>query len=436
MTDAKIFNSDGVKIYEPIPDTKNIITTLVNKLNVDKTFQMHVKKLQDSAELKSQKKAHAINTTIENIRVFNTNGEPIFLAKDIGILMGISQINYLIRKFEPEEKMEGYIIKNNKTKKVVFLTRHGIYRCFFASRSPLAKLFRKFICNLVDHIVEHESEILEKFSEKFQLENDELIERGLNDLREKLDEYEAKYLEEKKKSALLEEQVMDEKNKRSEIVAELHEVDIINTYNMMHIQQLKKDKSEYINKLKNINDNVLAERSESIDAIELRIMKEKFMKPMYVYILHPEYLNKLLISKKNELVLLGKQSNDPDDLNYDTDDDDRKISPKDDQLIGKIDDLLDDDTYSKNFQNIFTKDTMCIEPDEILYMSFGFSRKTEKKNKTFIVDTKWVINKKHFTNVINSISQDSSILHLNNHDLYKTSLDEINEIVREEFVIL
>lgn len=417
MSDDKITKC----IYKTIPETKNIIMTLVHRLNGDETFQKHVNKLQDSTKITDNKKAEMINKTIENIKVFNTKIKPLFLAKDIGILMGISQINYLIRKFEPEEKVEGYITKNNKIKKVIFLTRHGIYRCFFASRSPLAKLFRKFICNLVDHMVEHEAELMEKISEKFQLENKELIDKGMMDLQEKSEEYKVKYLEEKKKTQLLESQYDEERKKRLETEEERTEIDIINTYNMMHIQQLKNDRTKYLNKLSDIHENVMSDKKDSIDLIELKLLKEKYMKPMYIYILHPTYLKKLLKSKKREVEIQEIQNNSNNETN---------LSNKKEMIL----ELLNDNVYENNFNHIFSKDEILIENDEILYFMLGFGRNIAKKDKVIYIGTEWITNKKHYNKIITSLCQNCNVLFLNKVELYKTSLDEISDVTREEFI--
>jgi prophage antirepressor-like protein len=418
------------KIYKEIPKSKNIILTLLKSLNDNKLFQSRVKKLSVSDKQTERKKSEAITNTIHNIKVFNTKTKPLFLAKDIGILMGISQINYLIRKFEPEEKIIGYITKNNKTKKVIFLTRHGIYSCFFASRSPLAKLFKKFICNLIDHMVENESEIIEKLSIKFQTENPKLIEQGIKDLENKSIELEQKYIEERQKSQLLEEQCIDEQKKRLETEDEKTEIDILNSYNMMHIQQLKKDKDQYITHIKTIKENIVLEDSESINLMELRLLKEKFMKPMYVYILHPDYFKKLLKHKIRD--------DEKDIQDSDSDDPDVARSPVDDKT-GQTEimrQMLTDDTYKTNFDNIFSKDEIYIEPDEILYFYFSFARNVAKKDKLVLINTQWIANKKHFIGVMESLDKNSSVMILNKYQLFKTSIEEVGDVVREEFITL
>lgn len=406
------------KIYTVIPKSKNIISTLVDSLHVDKTFQRHVNKLSISDKDQERKKAITINNTVKNIKVFNTKVNPLFVAKDIGVLMGISQINYLTRKFEPEEKVIGYITNNKKTKKVTFLTKHGVYRCFFASRSPLAKLFRKFVCNLMDHMIENENELMEKLSIQFQTENPKLIETGIKDLHDKLTDLETKYINEAKKNKLLEKQCLEEQTKRLDIEKENTEIDIINSYNIMHINQLKQDKDLYIEQIKTIKENVLLEDSESNDLLELKLLKQRFMKPMYVYIFHPEYFNKLLNAKIKEYNQQDKNSNS---------------EPK---IITYIKNLLLDKTYENNFNEIFNKNGICIDLDEILYFYFTFSRNVSKKDKLILVNTQWIAGKKHFFEILTSIKKNSDVLGLNKFHLFKTSINEISDIVREEFINL
>jgi len=436
---------DDVKIFKTVPDTKNIITKLIEALNSDDTFQKYVKNLYDSTENKQHKKAVLINETIHNIKVFNSKIKPLFLAKDIGILMGISQINYTIRNFEPEEKMHGYINQNNKIKKVVFLTRHGIYRCFFISKSPLAKLFRKFICKLVDHMVEYETNLLNKIAAKFQVENPDLIEQGMDDLYEKLSEYEKKLLEEKKKAEILEEQYKTEQDKRIIAEEENTELDIINTYNTMHITQLKKDEKSYIKKIKTIKNNMEMEESQSMESIELRLLKEKYMKSMYIYILHPTYFKSLLKKKQKENgknIPKNNTQNKKEDDDSDDDLEDGKNTKEDKHtnIIRENDTelltyLINDTIYATNFSNIFSKN-IDMEKDEILYFCMNFGKNIEKKEKIIHVDTQCIANKKHFINIINSLTKISDVLQLNKFNLYKTSLEEIMYVCKEEFIKL
>ena len=109
-------------IYKSIPNTENILSTLINNINRDEIFQKNVNRLANSSDENEIKKADIIKSTIQNIKVYNTKKNPLFLAKDIGILLGISTVNIVVKKFEKEEKIIGYIENKNcrKVKRVVF----------------------------------------------------------------------------------------------------------------------------------------------------------------------------------------------------------------------------------------------------------------------------------------------------------------------------
>ena len=431
--------TDENHIYKPL-ETKNILSNLVDNIINDEVFQKHVNILQTSESENDQKNAFSIKSTISNIRVFNTNVHPLFLAKDIGILMGISNIKYFTRQFEPEEKVIGYTTINNKMKKVIFLTRLGIYRCFYASRSPLAKLFRKFISNLLDHMITHENELLQRISCIFRNENPGLIDRGMADLASKLIEYETKYAEEQKKAEQLEQQCDEEIKKRFDAEKEVVEIDIINSYNMMQIEQLKKEKDSYISRIKTIQNTI---EPETIDNIEIRMLKEMFMKPVYLCILHPNYFTKLLkpqpqpimqsqpqpvMQSQPQPVMQSQPQPNLPNLHYDSD--------VDTITVGKISDL-DMKVYKRNFENIFTEiDKVKVEKDEILYYCLSFSRNAAKNGKLIHVSTQYVVNKNHYTKTLTSLSENSEVIELNKIVLYKTSIEEISDIIREEFIKL
>jgi hypothetical protein len=101
-----------------------------------------------------------------------------------------------------------------------------------------------------------------------------------------------------------------------------------------------------------------------------------------------------------------------------------------------IDSLLEDKTYKNNFTNIFAKNEIFIEPDEILYFCFGFGRNIAKKDKVMLVNMQWIVNKKHYANVLNTLHNTGDTLYLSKISLFKTSLDEINDIIKDEFINL
>ena len=433
-----------------VPESKNIIKTFVESMITDEPYKKYVKKLSESGDEKKEKMAQKINTTIKTLKVYESHDNLLFLASDIGILLGISRINFVIRKFDDNEKVDGCYIKNNKEKECKFLTRHGFYRAAMMSRkSDFGKLLKNFFYTVIDHMLIKEPKVVKQISTKFQLENAELVKKGMNDLSNKLNDLEAKYIDEQKKSKLLEEQYINEQSKRLELQDEKTIVEIANSYNNMHIEQLKQEKNKYLNAIKNINETIALNETNSIDNIELRLLKEKFMKPLYLYILHPDYFNKLLVKRKKQLeanpdeILKNNQLTISDDSSDDELDISKKNTEKD-TVINKtkeillIESLINDETYKSNFTNIFAKNEICIELDEILYFSFSFSRNIAKKDKLILVNIQYVANKKHYNNTRNSLNNTCETLFSSfmKTPLYKTSLEDIIEVIKEEFINL
>ena len=426
-------------IYDIVPDTQSILITLVDNINSNDIFQRHVTKLDMSELPKDKKKASVIKDTIKNIKLFNTKFNPLFLAKDIGILLGISNINIIVKKFEKEEKIIGYITQpNNKIKKVIFLTRHGLYRCFFTSRSPLAKLFRKFICNLIDHMITEESEIMKKLSIVFQAKNPQLIKDGMADLQIKLVEFEKLYLDEQKKNILLKDQAEIDHQLLLETKTEKTDVEIANSFNMMHIEQLKQDKLQYQEKLKDTYANYLDE--DDVVATELQIFKRKFMKPLQIYIINPVYFSKLLLKEKKKHINLIKQQTDihiSDDSDTDNAESGIPVQTSNKIDADQIEIWLDElETYTKNFNNITGNTKFKLEPDEILIYVLSLSKIVLKNANLVHVGVHWISHKNHFENVKGVLRDTCNYAKLNKFTVYKTSFDEIGEIASEEFINL
>jgi prophage antirepressor-like protein len=422
-------------VYDIVPDTQSILMTLVDNINSNETFQKHVIKLDTSEITKDRKKAIVIKDTIKNIKIFNTKFNPLFLAKDIGILLGISHINIIVKKFEKEEKIIGYITQpNNKIKKVIFLTRHGLYRCFFTSRSPLAKLFRKFICNLIDHMITEEAEIMKKLSTVFQVENPQLIKDGMTDLQIKLAEFEKLYLEEQKKNKLLKDQSELDYQLLLETKIEKTDVEIVNSFNMMHIEQLKQEKIQYQEKLKDMHDEYL--NDDDVIATELQIFKKKFMKPLQIYIINPTYFNKLLLKeKKNCSELHTTVKNISAEINI-SDDSDAESNNHYTITLDQVEIWLEEnESYTKNFNNIGNTKTK-LESDEILLYVISLSKNVLKNSNLVHVGVHWVCHKKHFENVKNNLRDSCNYAKLQKITIYKTSFDEIGEIASDEFINL
>lgn len=433
-----------------VPESKNIIKTFVESMITNESYKKYVKKLSESGDEKKQKMAQRINTTIKTLKAYESNDNLLFLASDIGILLGISRINFVIRKFDDDEKINGCYIKNNKEKECKFLTRHGVYRAAMMSRkSDFGKLLKNFFYTLIDHMLLKKPKVVRQISTKFQIENPELVKRGIEDLSNKLTELEAKYIDEQKKSKLLNEKYMAEQSERIRLQDEKTIVEITNSYNSMYIEQLKQEKDKYLTTIKNINETIVFNETNSIDNIEIRLLKEKFMKPIYVYILHPDYFNKLLIKRKKQLETSSEELSKNDEIivsDYSSDDELNKSKKNTEKniLINKnreillIESLINDNTYKNNFINIFSKNEICIEPDEILYFSFSFNRNIAKKDKLILVNIQYVANKLHYNNIQNVLLNTCETLFSSfmKTQLYKTTLEDIIEVIKEEFINL
>ena len=397
-------------LYPVVPGTQNILSKLVENVSNSKKFKNHISALQASPKQVNNRKAVRIQNTIQSIRVFNTKLKPLFLAKDIGILLGISHIKILTKKFEIEEKLVGYIMDKNKKKEVIFLTKLGVYRCFYSGRSALARLFRNFIGSLLDHMLTHESELLSSISAQFRKDNPGLVEMGMEDLYSKVITLEQKYLDEQKKSLLLELECEDERKKRKDADCERVSSDIANSFSLMHIEQLKKEKDNCIKQIKDMD----IEHEQVANDSELNQLKQKYMKPMYIYLLSPAYLKKVITAKKIEI---NKTEVD-------------KTSPENLRLCEILQEMP---MYMQNFANIFSDKTGSVDDDEILYYSVGFSKNVSKSKNLMCASKVWVANKQHYCKIIEELSECCDKINIK-QPLFKTTIEEINDISKYQFV--
>lgn len=240
-----------MKCYNQIPESKNILSALIGGLKQDPVYLAHL----DDKKLNKD----TVTKRIGEIRIFNTKINPLFNVSDIGVILGMSHIRMLVRKYEKEEKIEGYIMYKGREKKITFLTKNGVIRACFASRSPIASLFRKFIYALIEHMYVHHTDETLKVMAKVKKENPMLVDECVRDLKKKLTEIEKKYIAMEKEKNLWERKAEDEHQLRVEIEADNAEVEMQNTFAKMTIQQLKNEKKSIYEKLTNNDDESEAE---------------------------------------------------------------------------------------------------------------------------------------------------------------------------------
>ena len=377
------------QVYNINVEPNCFINKLVNSFTTNELYQKNINRLLVADDKNSIIKASLLNHTIHNIQIYNNNINPLFLANDIAILTGISHISYLIRKFDNNEVEKGCINQNGKLKKVMFLTKNGVIRCCFHSKSPFAQLFKNFIYEISNYMLENESEKIKKIAEELHFKNSKLVVDGVNDLNIKMGELEKKYKYELEKNTNITLLLDEECKKATSLELENNNIHIDNSYQSMIIEQLKLEKKKYEIKIHEINNIDSTLEDYSINQ-ELKSIKEKLMIPMYIYILNPEYINKL--AKRNNLEF--SQNN--------------KIN------------------YKRIFENISELDY-----DEILHYYISFARKIDKP-KLVLVETFYVFNKKHYNNVIITLTKESNCINIKKITLFHTTLDEIKSITIEE----
>jgi prophage antirepressor-like protein len=87
-----------------------------------------------------------------NIEVHGTYDEPLFKAKDIGELLEIKDVLSTVKDFDEDEKGVGYYPTPGGIQQMVMLKEQGLYKILMISRKPIAKLFQKWVFNVIKEI--------------------------------------------------------------------------------------------------------------------------------------------------------------------------------------------------------------------------------------------------------------------------------------------
>jgi prophage antirepressor-like protein len=94
-------------------------------------------------------KAFENNDMQMHITIMGSREEPLFRASDIGAVLGISQINSSIRDYDGSEKVVQLLQTLGGPQEVTFLTEYGLYEILFRSQKPIAKTFKKWVCEII-----------------------------------------------------------------------------------------------------------------------------------------------------------------------------------------------------------------------------------------------------------------------------------------------
>lgn len=274
---------------------QNIVGTLVENIYNDDSYQEYLKDLQETGTELSSRKVKNIQQTFTDMRVFNTNKSPLFLANDIGIIIGASNVNATIRNYSITEKITGMIVYKNKLVKRTFLTKNGMHRLLFNNKTKLAEVFRGLIYKLTDYMFEYEYEKVKTIIGEFTSKNSALINASKIELESNVKKYKSLYEFEQKERTYLEISAVENYKLLKEIESERNEVEIEQSFNVMYIEQLKNEKNNVLEKIYNIQDESILDETNQA----LLNMKKKFLKEFTISLVTPKHLSEFFNQKKN-----------------------------------------------------------------------------------------------------------------------------------------
>lgn len=87
-----------------------------------------------------------------HITIKGTHEEPLFRASDIAAVFEITNIRQNISNFDSSEKVVCLTYTPGGEQEVTFLTESGLCEIMFRSRKPIAKQFKKWVCEIIKEI--------------------------------------------------------------------------------------------------------------------------------------------------------------------------------------------------------------------------------------------------------------------------------------------
>lgn len=89
--------------------------------------------------------AFVFNASNQQVRTVMIETEPYFVAKDVCIILGISNHNDAVSRLDDDEKRGSALPTPSGTQQMVVVNESGLYHLIFQSRKPEAKAFRKWV---------------------------------------------------------------------------------------------------------------------------------------------------------------------------------------------------------------------------------------------------------------------------------------------------
>jgi len=120
-------------------------------------------------------KAFNSNELHTEITIKGTSTNPLFRASDIGLILEISNIRSTIKDFDETEKDVVVITDSiGRNQEITFLTEIGLYNVLCMSRKPIAKIFKKWVFNVIKEIRLTGEYKLENINRQLTIDNNEL----------------------------------------------------------------------------------------------------------------------------------------------------------------------------------------------------------------------------------------------------------------------
>lgn len=400
----QILTNNLLKLYEPIQSTETVFTMILDNLYGDVDFQQNIARLEDGND-KEKKKALVIKNTVEKVKVYGDPEKPLLLARDVGILMGISNIRQLVKYYNSSEKVIGlYKSTTGKETKMEFLTWKGVLRAAGNSRSTLSDLFREFLYELVAQVCK-DPVMLASVTKNVITNNPELVSVAKQELNQNMNYYKALYNYEATKSRMLQETVENEIQKRLIVENEKAEKELALAVSNLKINQLEVYNKRYEHYIANILEDPV------IDEAELTVLRKRFMKPVYVYAVRSGYLTELL--KK------------ADDTIRD--------------FFAYVPNYLERISYIEAKQSIAgnaNKLTAMLVGNEYCYFYLHMSGSIQTNDEFLHVHTMWVLDKRHYDTVIAELNQECEKISFKKKIIYHSCIEELEDITRQKLLYM
>ena len=416
--------SKTLQLYLPIQKTDTVFTTILSNLYKDDEFQQNINRLEGGTE-REKKKALIIKKTVSKIRVYGDAEQPLLLARDVGILMGISNIKLQLKFYNSAEKVIGlYQLNNGKTSQVEFLTWKGFIRVASNSRSILSDLFREFIYELVAEAIGDHS-LLDKITKRVVEKNPELVNSALDALDQNADRYRLLYEREAQQRRLLEEGISNEIQQR--LVAEQKQTDaeLIAIMQDYKVKEMKKYIEHYEKTLLN-----LYEMPQTAD-LELQLLRRKYMRPVYIYAPQSKTYKEWLTKKDPAIVDFTQYIPEyTDRIEY---------------IMQRSKDLVRGTSMAAVCK--------CILPESdyfYFYLHFGTplangisnggAAITGSADDYVHIATEWVVDRRHYESVIEELNKESNgskeyeRIVIKKKAIYYCSLEEIRLIISQKLI--